>query len=671
MSHPAVGPDGWSAIVGARPAAGPTSARRRRLRRRRGSVTRVLLPQLLAFGALALLPAAGVSLIAQAYVAAPTSRDNSYFLVFWLGMALGYVPPIVLMTIRRNSRGLRQLAVAALGLFSFVPKYLRNSEGPLYFDEWAHWTQINDVVREGHLYLPSDQVPIIQYYPGLHTLAASLVQVTGVSSWTMGVCVIAAAHVLAGIAAFLIAETMLSSRAAGVAAAVYMSNAAWVYFDSQMAYESLGVTFVLWTLYFAARLYQARVVADRLRWAVLMTLCGLVCLLTHHLSTYLLTGILFICLFVLMLGSVVVSLRARRAQGFEVAWLVLPSAVVSVSLAAYIRLVAPSTSQYLGSSGVSAVLQLFDLLSGLGGSSGAGRTPFGGSQSPAYERYAAYLAPVIVALVIAVHLFTSKGFTADHRRGLAMPMAWIASGYVASLPLVLTASGSETARRSWAFTYLGVAIVVATVVGRSWIRRRRLTGVLLALGLPVLVVGNLAAGQNVPYRFPGPYIYGSDTRSLTRNMEAAATWWGQVRTPGSGVVAERFNGVLYQSQPDATLATSQLGPVWDFMLQPTPILDQFARDLAYNRFDYVVIDKRITTALPLIGSYFSTDDPAEKRTAPVDRAVIERWLSSPYTTRVYDSSQITLYRLDARYVAQQPDLRGTTARNGAGTGATP
>ena len=561
---------------------------------------------------------------------------------------------VAVMTMRGRLRGERQVAVAALGLFSFTPKFLRNPDGPLYFDEWAHWTQINDVVATQRLYLPNDQVPILESYPGMHVLGAALVESTGLSTWQIGLLVISGAHVLGALAVFLIAETMMPSRAAALAAAVYVSNAAWVYFDTQVAYESLGVTLVLWTLYFATRVYQSRATADRLRWQFFMFLGGMATVVTHHLSTYFLTAMLFVALVVLTTAAAVNLVRRGSDSIRHVMWLAVPSLLTAVAMSLYVRNVAPLTSGYLGSSTFDAVLQLFSL----GGGGGGGRTPFGESQAPSFERYAAFAAPAIVGLMIAYHFFTSRGFTRDYARGLALPMSVVATGYVMSVPLVLTASGSESARRSWAFTYLGVAVVAGFVVNRGWQRRPRLTRLLVALALPVLVVGNLAAGQNVPYRFPGAYIYGSDTRSLTDNMAAAMSWWSSVRPPGSGVVTDRYSGVLYQSRPDTAVATAELGPVWYFLLEDAPIEQQFADILARQGYLYLVVDKNVTTAMPLLGAYFSpTEETAFRPAAPVDPGVIERWRTTPYTTRVFDSDQVTIYRLDPRYATVQPGTR--------------
>jgi hypothetical protein len=107
---------------------------------------------------------------------------------------------------------------------------------------------------------------------------------------------------------------------------------------------------------------------------------------------------------------------------------------------------------------------------------------------------------------------------------------------------------------------------------------------------------------------------------------------------------------MYQSEVDTTVASSQLGPVWNFLLSDTPIDENFAVELEVNRYYYFVVDKKITTALPMLGAYFSpVEEESVRPTRPVPEAWIERWRKTPYATRVYDSDQTSIYRLDARY----------------------
>ena len=613
-------------------------------------------------------PVAGVLLIARSYQDSLAGGDATAFTAwFWAGTACGCLPVGTYLVSARPTGGQRLLAVAALAAFTFAPKYLRNAGGPLYFDERAHWVQVRSVVDSHHLFVPNDGVPIVRFYPGLHALTAALTQVTGLDVWTVAELVGCTVHVLAALGVYLLVSTLTGPRGAGVAAAVYVTNPEWVYFDTQFAYESLGVALVVWTLYFTARLDAAADpgpgtgsgpgsgTAERVRWAGLAAVTAIACVLTHHLSATALCAVLVGC----TAASAALAVRGDRPWS-RVAWTAVPTGVACAVLAGWLAWVAPATADYLGSSVSTALGQLTGLLTAAGDD--GSRTPFSGSQAPPYERLAAFAAPLLVAVLVGRHLIVSRALRDDARRGLALPLSLLACAYLASVPLVLTAAGSEPARRSWAFTYLGVA----AVAGRTFTRergapgrghrpgqeagRRRAGSTALVAGAAVLAVGNLAAGENIAYRFPGPYVFGSDSRSVTVNMLDARRWWQGVRAPGSGVVADRYNGVLYQAVPGTRVASAQEGPVTDLYLTANPVSPWFARSLADGGFDYLVVDNGMTRAVPLLGVYFAPDEPAADGAPlrPVDPAFLDRWATTPWTTRVYDSDDITVYRLDPR-----------------------
>jgi hypothetical protein len=598
-------------------------------------------------------PPIGVLLISLAYAQAIHGSGQGYVAWFWVGMLTGGAPLVVFAAGRAVPRPQRHLTLAALAIFTFAPKYLRNATGPLYFDERAHWLQVRQVVTGHHLFIPNDAVPVIQYYPGLHAFCAALAQMTGLSVWVIAEIVIALVHVLAALAVVSIAESLMPPRAAAIAAVVYMTNPEWVYFDAQFAYESLGLTLALWTIAFVARLIRARHREERLRWTALSVAAGSICVITHHLSTVSLCAILVLCTAALAVGTALVPRPTETRPWTSVVWLVGTTALISAALGGYLAWVAPSTTTYLGSAAGNALRELCGL-AGLAGSSPDGaRTPFSGSQAPIYERIAAFAAPVAVGVLVAWHVWSRRAGVRRWRPGLAPAMGCLACVYLASVPLVMTAEGSEVARRSWAFSYLGVA-VVAGWVASVMLRTGRFGAVVgVGGGLALLLVGNLAAGENVAYRFPGPYIFGSDSRSVTADMLAAEAWWQQVRAPGTGVVADRYNGVLYQAAPGGKVASVTQGPISDFYLDSTAPSPYLAQTLDAQGYDYLVIDKNITEDVPLLGVYFAPDEPggAGGSMHPVPSAVIERWARSPYTTRVYDSDQMSIYRFDPRFVS--------------------
>ena len=87
----------------------------------------------------------------------------------------------------------------------------------------------------------------------------------------------------------------------------------------------------------------------------------------------------------------------------------------------------------------------------------------------------------------------------------------ITAGYLASVPLTLTSDGAEPAHRSWAFTFVGVALLPAALVilfeldkRRPWLKRTAVT--IGAVVLAVVFVGNVAVGAiarlSIPWALP-------------------------------------------------------------------------------------------------------------------------------------------------------------------------
>ena len=105
----------------------------------------------------------------------------------------------------------------------------------------------------------------------------------------------------------------------------------------------------------------------------------------------------------------------------------------------------------------------------------------------------------------------------------------LTAAYLVSLPLTLTGEGAKGSHRTWASTFVGVALLPAALVilfeldkRRPWVKRTAAT--VGAAVLAVLLVGNVAASTTIDSRFPGPYQFGSDTLSVTPETLRFAHW---------------------------------------------------------------------------------------------------------------------------------------------------
>lgn len=119
---------------------------------------------------------------------------------------------------------------------------------------------------------------------------------------------------------------------------------------------------------------------------------------------------------------------------------------------------------------------------------------------------------------------------------------------------MLTYFAQESIRRSWIFTYIGVAALGAPPLARlcRWAqRRKRIAQAATVAGvaglLTAVLIGNVASQHNELWRFPGPYVYGSDTRSQTAELLEAARWFRATQGIEQSVVTDRYVGQVFLS----------------------------------------------------------------------------------------------------------------------------
>ena len=104
--------------------------------------------------------------------------------------------------------------------------------------------------------------------------------------------------------------------------------------------------------------------------------------------------------------------------------------------------------------------------------------------------------------------------------------------------------------------------------GRSTHRWRRVSlrsGLMAALA--IALVGGTAAGLDASYRFPGPFLYGSDARSVTPELLAASEWFSARFGTGNNIVTDRYTGLIFGS---FGLQNTAYSVRWLPSLQPVP-----------------------------------------------------------------------------------------------------
>lgn len=564
--------------------------------------------------------------------------DGLHYHVFWAGCLVACVPAAVRACAGVVAGWERLTQVAVLSTFLMGPKLLRTPDRPLYHDEYAHIQQAEHVVESGRLFTDNWLVPVIKSYPGLHTVTAFLTDLSDVSPWRTGQLLVLLVHVLTAVGAYAVAAELWRSRRAGAAGAVvYMLNASYMYFDSQFSYEGMALALFVWIGYLSVRMLRCTGRAAAWRLTPVALLLGAALVMTHHLTAIGLVVLLAIS------GLATAVLRpARRSCAAGLPAMLVTTGVITAFLLLWLLAVSPYTWRYLSPYLGTGLRQLAGILSSGSGS----RELYAASTTPGYERVAAFLSFAVLGAAAVVHLIRSHRLRDDVRDGARL--GWILYGglYFLSVPLILSPTGAEASRRTWAFTFFGVGVIVAGLFAGPPRARSPWRAGAAVLAFVVVLVGNVSAGQNEYYRFPGRVVFGTDTRDVSSESIALARWLRGVVPPGQRVATDRFNGLqlTYTGGLEVARATGRL-PYWELYLESLPPAPRLAAEMRRQGVAYLVLDKRMTRTLPVLGVFFQPDEDFTVR-EPLARGQLDRYYDQPWASVVLDSTTVRVVQID-------------------------
>lgn len=639
---------------------------------------------LLAVVALAGCEVAGMYAVVRAYHIGENTLTSAFeFTWFWAGMFLLLLPLAGLIARWGTPPPIRTALLILYGLVSFAPKLLRNPLGPLYHDEYAHWRQTFDILSTGKLFQPNPIISIIARYPGLHAATAALVNATGLGIWQAATVLLIVFHVglVLGLAA-LARSLGLNDRTASIIAILYALNSSFLYFDTQYAYESMAITLVVWTLVAYVRAIRTPSGGrGRAAWSALTVVLSAGTIITHHLSTF--TLVLIMALVALVMTVPWLAKREGWLQAAGTAWGL--TLVTTLMAGAWFRFVAPTTLSYLSPFLGQGLSELMQAATG----SGSARQLFGASLSPWWEQKSAFLVPVLalglaVGGLLLIRAQIRRGSLArGRRRALICAFAVLGLVYFPSTIFILSPAGAEGARRSWAFTWFGLCMVVGPAVvwllDWAWRRRHKWLRVSLYSGLmaalAVALVGGTAAGLDASYRFPGPFLYGSDARSVTSELLQTSKWFAARFGTGNNVVTDRYTGLIFGSIGLQNTAAPSAGfPVYNlYLAKPGATIKPafLLFDLSLSNYKYMIVDRRMMYDAPELGVYFTPDEPAAQfrpqNGRPVFYGRLDKFNTIQWMVKVYQSDNYSIYRFNlpvARtgYQQQAPLSRGKLAQ---------
>jgi hypothetical protein len=598
---------------------------------------------------------AGVAVVTVSYsYAASHLTGTTHFTIFWAGMLLIVVPAALRLASESPARTERLALIAATGLAFAVPKLLRSPGSPIFADELAHWDQTELLTRTGNPYLENPFISVVNHFPGMHTLTLALQDASGLSTWHSALVLVFCWTLLGATAVYFLGEELLDSqRMAGIAALVYVLNPSFMFFDTQYAYESMAVPLLLWSLVIIARLQRADVGRwERAQLVLLGAVLGGGLALTHHLTALTLMAITIF---------IMVATWVDRQSTGEQEYLGQTAAIgllLVIEAGAWLIGAGSSLSDYLVphlSGGIDGLTHILE-------SHGAGsRQLFGESTSPSYEKWLAFAAPAVAGVLALIGL--KEIIKWEHRKPALTGLVAFGVLYFPSVPFVLTQGGAEGARRSWAFTYIGVALLIAVGLkvvmdskrrpllkrpSRRTVAGRAVGPFVLPAAISVLLIGNVAAGLSVECRFPGPFVFGSDARSLTPELRDSTAWFTKTQGIQQRMVADRASGLGFGLLGLNWTERAWSGlPLWQLYFRPQPVDGHMLTSLDYLDTRYLIIDKRTPKMLPRTGIYVNGDEPfAHRHKTPPPAAAITRYSRLPWLSRIYESDSYIVYRFD-------------------------
>lgn len=587
--------------------------------------------------ALSVVIGAGLVLLAFAYGA---GRGSSAWapLLFWSALALIYTPSALRLLKRSASRSERIGILLVLGLGLYLVKVLNS---PIYFtfyDEFAHWRAVTNIVATHHLFQANPLLPVTSFFFGLHNITVSLIQVAGLDAYTAGIVVIGTARIVVILALFLLFEAVSrSSYIAGLGVLIYMCSPIFVFFDAQFGYESLALPLTIFALTLMALRADAKDEEDLFfNILFLITLATLV--VTHHLTGY---------LFALFLGVLLLIQRFTRRHGVkEVASPITLFIVLTVSWLIYIATVIVG---YISPHILNTVGDVMRLVNG----DLAPRSLFSnnvGSHSPLWDRIVGIGAVLLILLALPAGLIALWRKYRD--RSLALTFGLIALAFPVSLGLRFIPRATEISMRLSGTLFLGIGLIGALAVA-SMHRGRfggRMGALLIATGLSITFFGGIIAGFSPLSRIPGPYLVAADSRSVELRGIAAARWAAEVLGPGRRIVADRTNRQLIGAYGQQSTVSRLADGVYIVGIYYEPSLSPKARNLLrQGNVEYVVIDWRLSTSMPVVNGYVEGREPIWERRPlrPLEREALAKFEAVEGVSRLYDNGDIVIYDVKA------------------------
>lgn len=549
--------------------------------------------------------------------------------LYWLGQVLILVPVAGRLLSRRhltNGNTVTLIAVVTVAEYLIKVNYFPLGFG--FNDEFLHWRNTTNMLSTGMLFEQNYGLPVGTWYPGLEEVTSALVSATGLSVFEAGLIVSGIAHLLFICFIYLaFCVAIRSHRIAGIAVLIYTATPSLTSFNSMFVYETLALAFLGMCIVAGLRSSIERSPAERRRWFIIAVLSVLATVVTHHVTSYMLTAFL-------ILVAVASRLTGSRVTAARFGIL---AAISAGTIILWIATLGKATISYFSPT-VSRIFTSLTLLSSTGT-----RMATNNVKTPFNNQVIQYTGLLVIVVLILIGCWQAWSRYRRHPWIIGMMIGCI--GWFGFIAIRLaTPSGQELAGRAATYTYIPVSMLAALaltrVVNSSSMRRwgAVITGVML-VSVVTLIIDGLANGWP-PFweRLPGPHQVSSFESSIGPEEINAAYWTQTYLGPGNRIAADAGIYPVLLGYGDQN-ALQQIS-----LLYATPTWTPPIVGVAYsNAVKYVLTDSRVTTTLPLNGFYFPGDTNPATKTIPA--ANLSKFNHINGVGHVYDDGTINIYDL--------------------------
>jgi len=600
--------------------------------------------------AVLLITIAGLALVRQADGRAVqgASYDTSVYLL-WAGLIAIFAPAATRVLMRRTGRAERLTLVLMLGVALYLVKIQGSPNAFTFFDEYIHLRNTQDILRTGHLFQHNPLLPTAAYYPGLAATAATIVSLTGLSTFAAGLITIGVARLLISACFYLIAEKVTgSSRGAGAASLIYAANPMFLFWSSSFAYEDLGLPIAAFVVWWISR---TRGLHDRLSSQAITIIAIIAVTITHHVSAFALAGVLAILF--LAEGILDYPRTERRYLGVFAAFTAL------IATFWFFVVATPAWSYIYGENVGPALKDVASILSGHSG----GRKLFSGAASPpiwyilaGFAAIGIVMAAILPAALRAWRILRSRHFAnmPDRRASIAVA-AIIAISFPFTLLPRLTAVGGAVSSRTSEYVFTGIGCTLALLIKEArfspsgifrWIKRIEPTGgrrtLVASLLVTAVFIGEVTIGSSFFLLLPRPSSVPGFPPSIQPDMITAANWARQHLGVDQTFATDADNEVSLATYGDENIAPGDnIYPI----IFTGNITGTVVRLIKANEVHYLLLDWRATRGrLPQSSTfYFSQWEPhAGIGNYPLPVAFLEKFSTYTCTRLVYQSGPIQI-----------------------------